>query len=496
MSPLLPAQWESWIRPGSRVFVGGGSACPRALMRSMCASASRLRGIELVHGLIAGECPWLAPGLSDTFTVNLLFSEAGGPAGDIDRTPCFASEVPGLFLEGFLPLDVAVVQVSPPDAHGYCSLGTGVDLASSACRAARTVIAQVNPLLPRTHGASFIHRDIIHACIEATESLPEFESADNDAASTTIGKYVAHLIPDAATLHIGFGSIIDAILAALGGHKDLGIHTEILTDGFLPLLESGVINNRAKTLHAGKSVAAACIGSKRIYDFVNDNPHVEFHPTEYVNSPSVISRNDRMASINSADSVDLSGQVTAEGAGRGFIGSIGGHADFYRGTSMSKDGVPIIALRSVTRDGKRSRISPALPPGSGVATSRGHVHYIVTEYGVATLRGRSIRERALELIQVAHPDFRDDLLQDAVENGWIPSYQRAAPRPVGDLGEIEVRRLELKQEPFILRPLHASDMRRLQEFFYSHTHETIQMRYGYAVSRMTRERAYDLVNVN
>ncbi len=496
MSPLVPTQWESWVRPGSRVFVGGGSACPRALMRSLCAHAGRLRDIELLHGLMVGDCPWLDPKLSDTFSVNLLFTEAGGPDGHVDRTPCFASEVPGLFLEGILPLDVALVQVSPPDNHGYCSLGTGVDLAASACRAARAVIAQVNPSLPRTHGQGFVHVDAIHAFIEADEPLPEFAPPGHDVTTDPIGQYVAHLVPDRATLHVGFGSIIDTVLAGLGGHKDLGLHTEILTDGFLPLLRSGVINNRAKTIHAGKTLVASCIGTRALYDFARDNPHVEFHPTEYLNSPAVIARHDRMVSVNGGEFVDLSGQVSAESARPGLVGGVGSYADFFRGATMSRDGVPIIALRSVTRDGKHSRIIPTLHPGSGVVTSRGHVHYVVTEYGVATLRGRSIRERALELIQVAHPDFRDELLAQAVSAGWIPSYQRSSPRPVAGLGGIEVRKVDLKAEPFILRPLAPSDIRRLQEFFYSHSLETIRMRYGYAVTRMTRERAYDLVNVD
>jgi acyl-CoA hydrolase/RimJ/RimL family protein N-acetyltransferase len=496
VTPFRQALWETWIKPGSRVFIGGGSACPLALARSLCAHAAHLRDIELVHGLVAGQAPWTDPALADTFGTNLLFSESGPSGPHIDHTPCFASEVPGLFLEGILPLDVAIVQVTPPDTHGYCSLGTGVDLASAACRAARVVVAQINPRLPRTHGQSFIHRDRIHVFVEDEADLATFAPSAVDEVGTTIGKYLAQLVPQGATLHVGFGEIANAVLDGLRGHRDLGVHTEVLVDGFLPLLAAGAVDNRSKTIHPGKMIAASCIGSQALYDFVHDNPHVEFHPTEYVNNPAVIARNDRMVSVNGAGAVDLSGQVSSERPAAGLVGGIGGHADFFRGTTMSRGGVPIIALRSTNSDGTRSRIVPTLDDGAGVATSRGHVHYVVTEYGVATLRGRSIRERALELIQVAHPAFRDELLAEAVSRNWIPGYQRTSPRPVPDLGDVESRRLEMAGEPHLLRPLHPSDIRRLQEFFYSHTMDTIQMRYGHAVTRMTRERAYDLVNVD
>jgi acyl-CoA hydrolase/ribosomal protein S18 acetylase RimI-like enzyme len=500
MTPLRPSDWEKWIRPGSRVFVGSGAGCPHALLRQLIERAAGLKDIELVHIHTLGDAPWLAPALADTFSVNSFVASqevrAAVRDGRADYTPCFLSEIPGLFLDGILPLDVALVQVSPPDPQGYCSLGVSVDVVSSAARAARAVIAQVNPRMPRTHGQSFIHQDAIDAFVEAEEDLPEVHSEAAGPEHATIGKYVAQLIEDGSTLRLGVGPLPDAVLAALAGHHDLGVHTDMLGEAFLPLLRSGVINNRRKTLHPGKTVTSFCLGSRALYDHVHDNPHVEFHPTEYVNNPLVIARNDHMVSITSALEIDLSGQVVADPFGNGFYSGFGGQVDFIRGATMSRGGIPIIALPSTTPDGSTSRILPFLREGAGVVTSRGDVHYVVTEFGIATLRGRSLRERALELIQIAHPRFREQLLKEAVEHGTLPTYQKTSPRPVSDLGDLEVRKLRLRGETFFLRPLHPSDIRRLQEFFYSHTLETIQMRYGYAVTRMTRERAYDLVNID
>lgn len=500
MIPLDPGAWEKWIRPGSRVFIGTGAACPHALLRSLVAHAAALRDIELVHGQTLGPTPWLDPALADTFTVNSFVNTAAVRealrAGRADHTPCFHSEIPALFLDGVLPLDVALVHVAPPDAHGYCSLGVSVDIVSAACRAARTVIAQINPRMPRTHGLSFLHRDRIDAMIEVNEELPELARETPTPELATIGRYVSQLIEHGSTLRLGIGPLPEAVLAALHEHRDLGLHSEALGDGVLALLTSGVINNRLKSVHPGKTITSQCLGSRCLYDYVHDNPHVEFHPTEYVNNPRVIARHDRMVSVTSALEVDLSGQVVGDSLGGGFASSTGGQVDFIRGAAMSREGRPIIALPSTTADGSASRILPHLREGSSGVTSRGDVHYVVTEFGIATLRGRSIRERALELIQVAHPQFREELVKAAVERGWLPSYQRTSPRPVPDLGDLEVQRLDFHGENCVLRPLQPSDIRRLQEFFYSHTLETIQMRYGYAITRMTRERAYDLVNVD
>lgn len=500
MTPLRAADWPNWVRPGSRVFVGSGAACPLALMRSLLAEAPALNEIELVHAHTLGDVPWLDPTVADTFTVN---SFAAGPLireavrrGRADYTPSFLSEIPGLFLDGILPLDVALVQVTPPDAHGYCSLGVNVDIVSAACRAARTVIAQINPCLPRTHGQSFLHCDRIAAFIEVSEELPRYAEAPPSPADVAVAGYLAQLIRDGSTLRVGVGPLAEAVLAALGHHNDLGVHTEVIGDGYLRLIKSGVINNRRKTLHPGKTITASCQGSRELYDYVHDNPHVEFHPAEYVCNPLVIARNAGMVAIATADEVDLSGQAVAHSRAGEFSSGAGSQVDYLRGAAMSQDGMPIIALASTTADGAASRIVPQLQERAGVLTARGDVHYVVTEYGVATLRGRSMRERALELIQVAHPRFRDELRREAVAGGLLPAYQQASPRPVPDLGDFAMKRLQLGGQEYLLRPLQPSDIRRLQEFFYSHTLETVQMRYGFAVARMTRERAYDLVNVD
>lgn len=500
MIELKPQDWEKLIRPGSRVFIGSGAGCPQALMRSLVEDAAALRDIELIQAHTVGPVPWLDPALADTFSVNTFVRNHtirdALREGRADYTPCFLSEIPGLFLDGVLPLDAALVQVTPPDAHGYCSLGVSVDVVAAACRAARLVIAQFNPRMPRTHGQSFIHVDRIDAFLACDEPLVTVSVAPAQPEFATIGRYVAQLIQDGSTLRVGVGELPGAVLAALAGHKDLGVHTEVLGDGYLALLRSGAINNRRKSLHPGKSITSFCLGSQELYDHVNDNPHVEFHPTEYVNNPLVIARNDHMVSVTCALEVDLSGQVVTDPFGHGFHSGLGGQVDFIRGATMSRGGLPIIALPSTTPDGSASRIVTGLREGAGVVTSRGDVHCIVTEYGIATLRGRSLRERALELIQIAHPKFRDALLREALESGLLPSYQRSSPRPVRDLGDLESQQLSLGGGRYLLRPLHPSDIRRLQEFFYSHTLETIQMRYGYAVTRMTRERAYDLVNVD
>lgn len=500
MVELKPYDWEKLIRPGSRVFLGSGAGCPHALVRSLLAAAPALKDIELIHIHTAGPTPWLDRRLADTFVVNtFVHSDAINEAvreGRADYTPCFLSEIPGLFLDGVLPLDAALIQVSPPDVHGYCSLGVSVDVVSAACRAARVVIAQLNPRMPRTHGQSFVHVDRIDAFLPCDEPLATVSSPAGGPDLATIGRYVAQLIEDGSTLRLGIGPLPEAVLAALAGHKNLGVHSEMLGDGYLPLLRSGAINNSRKSLHPGKTITSFCLGSQALYDHVHDNPHVEFHPTEYVNNPLVIARNERMVSVTAALEIDLSGQVVADPLGHGFHSGLGGQVDFIRGATMSQGGLPIIALPSTSADGATSRIVAHLREGEGVVTSRGDVHYIVTEYGVATLRGRSLRERALELIQIAHPRFRESLLREAVDSGLLPTYQRSSPRPVLDLGDLESRRLTLADGRYLLRPLHPSDIRRLQEFFYSHTLETIQMRYGYAVTRMPRERAYDLVNVD
>jgi RimJ/RimL family protein N-acetyltransferase/acyl CoA:acetate/3-ketoacid CoA transferase beta subunit len=350
--------------------------------------------------------------------------------------------------------------------------------------------------MPRTSGHAYIHVSKIDQYIEVEQALPEVPLVGFEQRIERIGQYVSMLIEDGATLQIGVGKIPEAVLQYLGNHKNLGVHSELISDGILDLMKKGVINNSQKTFHPGKTVTSFCLGTKRLYDFVNQNPHVEFYPSEYVNSPTNIARNDKMVALNSAIEVDLTGQVVSDSIGYQFYSGIGGQVDFSRGASMSKGGKPIIALPATAKNGTVSRIVPHIAEGSGVVTSRGHVHYVVTEYGVASLRGKSIRERALELIRVAHPKFRPELLAEVRKHYWVPNYQVMTPMEVPELGTVGLKILNIAGETFDLRPLNPADERRLQEFFYSHTKETLLLRYNHHPKQLSREKSCSLVSVD
>lgn len=493
--------WEDYLKSGNRIFIGSGAAVPNALIDNLIANSKKLHDIETVHILTLSENVWAKAEHKDLFKVNSLF--IGGKnireaiaEGRGDYTPCFISDIPRLFNENSLPLDVALIMVSPPDEYGYCSLGVSVDVVSSAVKAAKYVIAQINPKMPRTNGHSFVHLNQIHAWINVSQDLPQIIPPEFDRRTEQIGQYAAMLIENGATLQIGIGKIPEAVLRYLANHKDLGIHSEMISDGVIDLMLKGVINNRKKTFHKGKAVTTYCIGSQKVYDFVDGNPHIEFYPSEHVNSPVNIARNDNMVSINSAIEVDLTGQVVSDSIGYQFYSGIGGQVDFVRGASISKGGKPIIALPSTTRDGQISRIVPHITEGGGVVTSRGHVAYVVTEFGIASLQGKSIRERALELIRIAHPKFREQLLADVRKNYWVPEYQESSPSSVPELGDVEFKKFTFANIDYILRPLSPADERKLQEFFYSHNKETLIMRYNHHITQMTREKSCNLVSVN
>lgn len=503
MSLLLqPKDWKKFVKPGHRIFVGSGPGCPHPLIASLLdrLHAKRFFDLEFVHILTLGGTPWLEPRYRDTLRVNALFlgddTRKAVAKGKADYTPCFLSEIPSLFSGAVLPVDVALIQLSPPDDDGYCSLGVAVDVVRAAAESARHVIAQINPLMPRTLGNTRIHMDDVDAHIEEASPLIELPQPKFTKETEKIGQYVAMLIDDGATLQMGIGKIPDAVLKALGDHKHLGVHTEMFSDGLMALMHKGVVDNSRKASHPGKTVTSFCMGSKALYDFVDNNPLVEFYPSDYVNNPSHIAQNDHVVAINSAMEVDLSGQVVSDSIGHRFYSGIGGQVDFIRGAARSRGGRPIIALPSVTKKGK-SRIVPFLTEGSGVVTSRGDVHYVVTEYGIATLRGRSIRERALELIQVAHPTHRDQLLSQIRKQYWVPSYQQRLPEMVKGLGAVQVKKWKAEDgKKYFLRPLQASDERRLQTFFYSHTEDTLLMRYHHLPSRLSPQGAYERVNVD
>ncbi|MDX1538958.1 GNAT family N-acetyltransferase [Arsukibacterium sp.] len=496
-----PLNWQQLLKSGNRIFIGSHAAVPTALIDDLINHASSLHDIEIVQLVTLADNKWAEPQYQHLFKVNTFF--IGGEKirqavaeGRADYTPCFMTDIPALFTDGVLPLDAALIMVSPADEHGYHSLGVSVDVVAAAAKAAKKVIAQVNPQMPITYGQSFIHRDDIDTFYYADQPLPEAQMPQLDARTERIGQYVSLLVEDGATIQLGVGRICAAVTRYLSNHKDLGLHSEMITDGVLELIKKGVINNRRKTFHPGKSVVSFCIGSKALYQFVDQNPHIGFYPSEYVNSPANIARNDKMVAINSAIEVDLTGQVVSDSIGHHFYSGIGGQVDFSRGASMSNGGKPVIALPSTAKNGTISRIVPHIRQGAGVVTSRGHVHYVVTEFGVASLRGKSVRERALELIRVAHPKFRSQLLAEVRKFYWVPHYQLQTPVEVAELGAVGFKELQIDGESFDLRPLNPSDERRLQEFFYSHTKETLQMRYNTVPTQMSREKSCTLVSVD
>jgi len=405
------------IRSGEQIFVHGGAATPTALLVALVARASDLRDVGMIHFHTEGPAPHLAPDMSPHFRHRALFIGANARdavnEGRADYVPIFLSDVPELFASGVLPLDAALINVSPPDAYGYCSLGTSVDAALAATRAARTVIAQLNPSMPRTLGDSFIHIDEIDLAVEVDQPPYEHHEGPIGEVERRIGEHVAELVPNGATVQMGIGSIPAAVGRALRDKRDLGIHTELFTDPVLDLVECGAVTGAHKEINRGKIVTAFLMGSRRLYSFVHDNPMIEMRPVSYTNDTSVIRRFKRMIAVNSAISIDLTGQVSADSIGTRFYSGVGGQMDFMRGAALSEHGRAIIALPSTAAGGSISRITAVLADGAGVVTSRAHVRTVVTEYGVAELFGRSIRERASGLIAVAHPDFRDALAAEA-----------------------------------------------------------------------------------
>lgn len=405
------------IGSGERVFVHGGAATPTTLLTALARRAEDLTDVEVVHFHIEGPAPHLAPGMESHLRHRALFIGANARAavneGRADYVPVFLSDVPELFTGGVLPLDVALINVSPPDAHGYCSLGTSVDAALAATRTARRVIAQINASMPRTLGDSFVHVDDIEMGVEVDEPPHEHHGSKIGDVERRIGEHVAELVPDGATIQMGIGSIPAAVGLALRDKRDLGIHTELFTDPVLDLVEAGAVTGAAKEINRGKIVTAFLMGSRRLYRFVHDNPMIEMRPVDYTNDTTVIRRFARMVAVNSALSIDLTGQVSADSIGTRFYSGVGGQMDFMRGAALASEGRAIIALPSTAAGGTVSRISPVLALGAGVVTSRAHVRTVVTEYGVAELFGRSVRERAQSLIAIAHPDFRGELTREA-----------------------------------------------------------------------------------
>jgi acyl-CoA hydrolase/GNAT superfamily N-acetyltransferase len=500
----VPPTWVSaeeaiaLIRPGRRILIGSGAAEPVALVNALVEHGTHLIDNEIVHLLTLGPAPYVAPELSERFRHAAFFIgsnvRAAVQEGRADFIPVFLSEIPSLIRSGRLRVDVALIQTSLPDAHGYVSLGVSVDVVRAAVDSAELVLAEVNPRMPRTHGNSFLHLSAIDRLVAVDRPLPELTPDPAGEVEEAIGHYVASLVPDGATLQVGIGSIPDAVLAALSGHQDLGVHTEMLSDGVMRLAQAGVITGRKKSVLPGKLVTSFVMGSQALYDWTHDNPALEMRGSDFTNGPFLIARNDCMVSVNSALAVDLTGQVAADTLLGKFFSGIGGQVDFVRGAARSAGGRSVIALRSTARGGTVSRIRGALEEGSGVVTSRGDVRYVVTEYGIADLWGKTVRQRALALTEVAHPDFRGELLGQAKQRRYVFGDQRLP----GQVHEWHETRLETLPEgrSVRVRPLRMSDEAALQRLLYDLSEDSTYRRFLAHRGTHPHEELEQLVDTN
>ncbi len=498
---MSPNKALEGIRPGQRVFIGTGCAQPQSLVTALVDRAGELADTEIVHLLTFGDAPYAKKELAAQFRVNSFFIADNVRSiiqeGMGDYTPIFLSDIPRLFSSGQLPLDVALVQVTPPDERGRCSLGVSVDIVKSAMANASLVIAEVNSQMPRVMGDSFVDAWDLDILVPVDEPVLERPPREPDELTRKIGEYVASLVDDGSTLELGIGRIPHAVLEYLGEKKDLGIHTEMLTDAIIPMMESGVINGSRKSLDRGKVVASFCLGTKKLYDYIDGNPNIAFHPTEYVNDPFVISQQNKMVAINVALEVDLTGQVCSDSIGSKFFSGIGGQVDFNRGAARSEGGKAIIALPATALSGEKSRIVSQLAPGAGVVTTRGDVHYVVTEYGVAYLHGKSVQDRALALISIAHPDFRAELLTEAIEAKYV------SPDKMGMEGRMVVGPQELRSSyilddgtPISFRPIHPTDEHNMKDLYYALSKETIYYRFMQNLKSIPLKQVQDFVFID
>ncbi len=479
------------IRPGDRVFIGSACGEPQELVRALVEHGDHLADMELIHVLTLGVAPYTQPKYAQNFRPNAFFigtsvREAVNTAR-ADYTPVFLSQVPQLFRSRRLGIDVALVMVSPPDDYGNCSLGVSVDITKAAVETARLVIAQVNRHMPRALGDCFLNVRQIHYLVPHDEPLLEWPgAAEPDEVTRRIAQHLSRLIPNGATLQLGIGRIPDAVLSTLTDKNDLGIHTEMFSDGVLKLARQGVITGRAKTLNPGKIVGSFAAGSRELFEFMHDNPQIEMRPSDYTNNPFVIAGHDNMVAINSALEIDLTGQVVADSIGQTLYSGIGGHADFMRGAALAKNGKPIIAMPSTadTPEGLRSRIVPTLQEGAGVITTRGDTHYVVTEYGVAFLHGKTMRERAMSLISIAHPDFRAELLHAAKRRRIVYPNQIMPPAQAPYPAQYEETITLRTGEKVFVRPIRPDDEPMMREMFYEFSERTKYLRYHAALKAM------------
>ncbi len=491
------------IKPGNRVFIGSACGEPQALVRALCETGTGAEDTEVLNVLTMGVAPYTDPKYADRFRANAFFigNSMRDAVGQVraDYTPIFFSEIPEMFRSGRLPLDVALIMVSPPDTHGFVSLGVSVDMTRSAALAAKCVIAQVNTYMPRTLGNSFIHLRNINYLIEHDEPLLEWPVVDEpDEVTRQIAENVASLVSDGDTLQMGIGRLPDTVLHSLTDRRDLGIHTEMFSDGVMHLVNSGVVNGSKKTVNQGKIVGSFAAGGQELFAFLHDNPMIEMHPSEYTNNPRVIAQHDNLVAINSAIEIDLTGQAVADSIGERLYSGIGGHADFMRGAAMARHGKPVLAMPSTARgkDGRRhSRIMPALQPGAGVVTTRGDIHYVVTEFGVAYLHGKTIRERAMSLIRIAHPDFRSELLYAAKRRRLVYADQilpSAHPYPK----KMEETITFKDGQQLVIRPIRPDDEDKIKEMFYTFSEQTKYLRYHGSLKSLPHNKLQVFCNVD
>ncbi len=489
------------IDPGQRIFIGTGCAQPEELVQALADIADRLSNTEIIHLLTLGEAPYAEKRLAENFRVNSFFIAENVrdiiQEGYGDYTPIFLSDIPRLFSSGQLPLDVALIQVSPPDARGMCSLGVSVDIVKSASENASMVIAEVNPQMPYTTGDCFLHVQDIDYLVPVDKPVIEFHSVEPDEVTRQIGENVAALIEDGSTIELGIGRIPQAVVEFLKTKKDLGIHTEMVSDSIVDLIKSGAITGQRKSLDRGKHVLSFAMGTKKLYDFLNNNPDFVFRPTEYVNDPFVISQQNKMVAINVALQVDLTGQICADSLGTKFFSGIGGQVDFNRGAARSEGGKAIIAMPSTAKNGTISRIVTALEPGAGVVTTRGDVHYVVTEYGVAYLHGKSVQERAIALISIAHPDFRETLLKDAIHAKYLRPEMAEVEGKVRVGPKIFTTSYVTNEGTQInFRPIKFTDMSLIKDLIYSLSQETLYYRFMKEISRIPLKQIQDFVYID
>ncbi len=470
------------INSGDTVFIGSGCAAPQHLMKSMVENSSNIYDVHIVHFLCKGEAPYIDEKLRDKFKVNSLFldSNVRGAVnkGFADYTPMFLSEIPHQFETGRLPIDVALISVSPPDINGLCSFGVSVDIVKSAAANAKYVIAQVNEEMPRTHGSSYIHANSVDVMVPFNEPVIAVETPESDEVLSKIGENLSKLIEDGSTIECGIGRIPQAMAEFLHEKKDLGVHTEMIGDWIIDLIDCGAVTCSKKTINNGKVIVSFAMGSQKLYDFIDNNPFFEFHPTEYVNDPFVIAQHDKMIGINVGLEIDLTGQVCSDSLGHEFYSGVGGQVDFVRGCSRSRGGKAVITLPSTAKGGTISRIVPNLAEGAGVVTSRADVHYVVTEFGIAYLHGKSIRERVMALVNIAHPKFRNELIQFAKEKNYIHADQiEMAWETVEYPEELEKYDTLNDGTEIFFRPVKPTDESALSEMLYSLSSSSVKKRF-------------------